>query len=1482
MRITAFCIRRPVTTTMLFLGMILLGVMSYYRLPIDLYPQITFPAISVSTSYSGAGPEEIEQLITIPVEQALSSINKVTTITSVSQEGSSRVTVNFNWGTDLDEVTDDIRATLDRLSRRLPDDAGAPSLFKYDPSAMPLMTIGLSGKVAETVLRSFADDELSFRLQRVDGVAGVDVRGGRSRQIRVALRQDRLQALGLTIDQVISSIRSSNVTQPAGNITSGTMDFLLRTKGEIKEVAQLHKIVVAQRDGVPIFLKDIADILDDAETVRSLVRIDGNPGIVLSVQKKSGSNTVAVADAVYKALDNIKRQYPEYNIRILNDNSTFIRQSVSGVVNSLISGGILAALILLLFLHNIRATVITCISMPIAILATFILAYFGNMTLNTISLGGLALGVGMLVDNSIVVLDNIFHKFNQEGLTQSEAVLQGTEEMGSAIIASTLTTICVFFPLVFLSGRTGIIFKELSYMVTFSLLCSLGVAITLIPMLCAKFLKPRDFSEEVHGIVKKLLEVQQRWDETYRRILTAALKHKTAVILGCVGLFGLILLLWPLLGTTLVQQADEGVISIRIDLPIGTKLEETDRITLNMEQIIRDTIPELDNMEVSVGSGWGGSNVNRATITVRLTERKNRQRTTAQVIADLQQRLKFPGARIRIYAPSNMRMLYGGSQFPIAIDVRGHDPELSREVANLVVAKISDIPGISNASISREEERPELVIEVDRERAADLGITAAKIGDTIQAGIEGKVATIIRRSGQEIQVKVNLQDSDKQSVQDLGRIMIAGNGGIVVPLSSIATIRNSSGPVAIERKDRERNITVTASLDQRDLSSAMQDIQSELGQLKLPQGVNLVYAGDYEEQQKSAKELFVTILLSLALVYMVMASQFESILDPLLIMTSVPFALGGVILMLFLTDTAIDNQVYIGLIILGGVVVNNAIVMISYFRLLMERGIDLKTAVIDGAASRLRPIFMTTATTVLGLVPLALGIGEGSELQAPMARTVIGGLSFSTILVLIIIPLSFYALEEFLVKFRQRFVKKTVNISVIIFLLVGLTLFITGNPAQAETPEQLTIKEAVTLALENSEDGRIILQKQASTESSYRETMGSKGFQLYSQLETTSDDDKHSSTISLNAEKKVPVANLLGIQSLSDQVAAYNLRRDLLALDIEKQNLIYQVIKAYQDVLLAKRDLDIATQSFQRAERFYDEVLTRSKLGLTSITDEMGAATQVANAKTSLARSRHKYNLAKLKFCQWLNIDPAKELELVEPKTQFGNDEYQNLLNEALAKRIELEKAQVEKESAATLLKLAKRSEQLGITLSWDFEREHAVAGLSLSNLGRDNSVGEWQIGTKAKLMLSDPEDSKRDDYSDWGKVKLVFHWTFFDGNVRKERIKQAQLLVAQRDEAVKKTEKTVQYSVEEAYGNIMNQADNLQSSELQLKYNQLLLESTEAKLRSGLASVKDVLDAQTSLANAEAEYEKSKTSYYLAWIELLLATGNLKLENLE
>jgi len=801
----------------------------------------------------------------------------------------------------------------------------------------------------------------------------------------------------------------------------GKYEVLLRTRGEFQNVDEVSKVVVASRGGTPIYLKDVATVTDTHEEIRQVVRVDDKPGIRFSIRKQSGANTVLVAEKVREQLQLIQKSFPNISIWPLMDSSIFIQRSIDNVRSAAISGSILAVLILLLFLRNMRSTLIVAISIPVAVIGRFSLMYFNGFTLNTMSFGGLALGVGMLVDNAIVVLENIF-RHREGGMSHREAAIEGSSEVAAPIVSSTLTTVAVFVPLVFLSGMSGVMFKELSFVVSFSLLCSLLVALTLVPVLCSKYLRVRMPDAKAHPWLNKIINTSGRmldWlDEQYQLAIRWSLNHRKTVLFGATALFAGSLALVPLIGFEMMPETDESEVRVSIELSPGTKIEVTDDASKRIEAILKREVPEMEHMMSEVGGGgWMSSSTHTSDIRLQLVDKSKRQRSSQDIVSALRNKLNIqPGMQVRARSSSNngmMSRMGGGGGDRVSVEIRGFDLAQADQLAKQIKDQMDTVPGITDSNISRREGMPEMMIEVDRDKAASLGINASDIANTLETVIGGRRATQFRQDGEEFDILVRLNEAQRANIGQLQYVSIVTPSGQSVPIGNLVQVQRREGPVSIERQDQERIIRITAGYTDRDLGSIMRDIDQKLSGMSLPSGFSIYYGGEFEEQQKSFRELLFSLILAIVLVYMVMAAQFESLRDPLIILFSIPLAVIGIALMLFLTDTTFNMQAFIGTIMLAGIVVNNAIVLIDYMNLLRRRDkLLLRHAVALAGRRRLRPILMTTLTTVLGLVPMALGIGEGSEVQAPMARVVIGGLTASTLITLLFIPTIYTMIEE--------------------------------------------------------------------------------------------------------------------------------------------------------------------------------------------------------------------------------------------------------------------------------------------------------------------------------------------------------------------------------------------------------------------------------------------------------------------------------------
>jgi len=1038
MSLASASVRRPITTVMFFLIVILLGGIAFSRLPVDLMPELTYPTLTVRTDYPNVGPQEVEDLVTRPIEEAVAAIAGVETITSSSSEGRSTVRIAFTWGTDLDEAADEVRTRVDRIRNQLPEGADSPRVFKFDLSSFAIVYLGVySPDLSPVALREFTEERIERRLERVPGIASVEIRGGLRRQVQVNLNREKMLALELSADRITRLLRDENLNRPAGKIEEGNLDVYLRTVGEFRAASEIGATVVAVRDGSPIYLRDIAEVTEGTEEITSLVRIDGEPGIRIALYKQSGANTVEVARGVLDEMDRLNRDYgvpnPHGQVRLIPiiDTSEYIRQAIGNVRNAAVLGGLLAVVVLLFFLRSGRSTLVIATAIPISVVATFALVYFGGYTLNIMTFGGLALGVGMLVDNAVVVLENIFRK-REGGADAETSSVVGTGEVALAITASTLTTMAVFLPILFMEGVSGVMYRQLAIVVAFALFASLTVALTLIPVLSKHLLARGDahptsraaWLNRFYGWSERALA---RLETRYRGGLEWALVHRGRVVLVTLALFALSLALVPSIGSELMPKSDEGEVRVNAEMAVGTRLDLMSGTFRQIEETVRQEVPEVEHMLANIGGGgWHASGGHTGNLRINLVPQSERQRSSAQVAADLRRQLAdIPGVKaMRVREGSGLfilRIAFGGGDESLSIEIYGEDLDQGFELAQRVQQAIAGIPGVSDARLGRDPGRPERVIRVDREKIARLGLSMTQVAEIIETNLAGTRATTLRRKGREYDILVRLAEPDRDLLKDIEQVSLVASNGASVPLQSVVDISYAKGPIIIDRKDQERVITVNANIAGRDLGSVAEDVREALRGLDVPDGFTLTLAGEYEEQQKAQGQLAIALVLAVLLVYMVMAAQFENLFDPFVVMFSIPMAAIGVFATLYLTGTTFNIQSYIGMIMLTGIVVNNAIVLVDYTNLMRRRdGVPLLEAVVESGRRRLRPILMTTLTTVLGLLPLALGAGEGGEVQAPMARVVIGGLLTSTLVTLVLIPVVYTSLAEWQVKRPRR------------------------------------------------------------------------------------------------------------------------------------------------------------------------------------------------------------------------------------------------------------------------------------------------------------------------------------------------------------------------------------------------------------------------------------------------------------------------------
>jgi hydrophobic/amphiphilic exporter-1 (mainly G- bacteria), HAE1 family len=1011
--ITSTSIKRPIATTMVFLIIITLGTIGFRYLPVDLLPPIEFPQLTVYVNYNNVGPEEMEKIITQQVENVIATVPNIQRVTSSSSEGSTRVTLNFAQGTNLDEASNDLRAAIDRLRRSLPDEVDPPGIWKFDPNDAPIVSIGVRSQRDMAEITRIIENDLSKYFEQIPGVGSIDIWGGVYREIRVDLMRDRMASSNITAQEVTAAINRENANLPGGNVKDGLSDLYVRTMGEFADVEQIGNTIIRVVEGAPIRVKDVASVTLDYGDLDRYIEVDGLPMLRFGIRKQSGANTVEVAARIRDEAARLNLIRDDLQLMVMRDQSEFIQASIDNVRNSAVWGGILAIIVLFAFLRNGSTTLIIGVAIPISIIATFALLYFNGLTLNQMSFGGLALGVGMIVDNAIVVLENIVRK-RQQGIERKEAAHIGTKEVTGAVIASTLTTSVIFLPVVFMSTITGVMFQQMALVIVFSLVCSLLVALTIVPMLSSRFLtinKLHDDPSKQKSNERFFARLEQR----YGRIIQYVLGHKTVVASITVTL--LALSYWGIqdIPMELTPETESDQIDISMRMDSGTNIAIVDQYLDQLDAITKQVVPD-DYIKYYTRQARNG----RGEIELALTPPDQRAVLSTDLADELRQKLQgsVPGASIDVRAQSGMWILRrifgsGDQNTALQIQIRGYNLDVASGIAQDMASRIRELPGIVDVRVPEREGRPEQRVRIDRERISQLGISTRDVAAAIQTNVGGSRAGYFRRDGEEIPIMVRLRPEDRLSSLDIDNISVRAADGTIVPVSALVTLNAERGPNSIQRENGQRVTNITANLEKGiPLGEAVDRINAELAGFPLPEGYSIYFGGEYEEQQKAARDFNMAIIMALILIYMVMAAQFERFLDPLIVMFSVPLALIGVVPVLLFTGTTLNLQSLMGVVMLIGIVVNNAILLVDYINMMRrEQGYELIQSVIEAGKLRLRPILLTTATTVLGLLPMSFGIGSGGEIQASLARVVIGGLTASTLVTLVFIPVVYVSIN---------------------------------------------------------------------------------------------------------------------------------------------------------------------------------------------------------------------------------------------------------------------------------------------------------------------------------------------------------------------------------------------------------------------------------------------------------------------------------------
>ena len=1031
MSLAGFSIRRRITTTMAILVVVLFGFVSVKGLGLELMPELEFPLCAVITRYPGVAAEEIEQLITKPLEGAVLSVKGIKSVYSVSQEGLSNITVEFEWGTNVDFAAQDLRDSMSFVEAFLPPEAEKPFVVKFDTSQMPVIFYGVSGNMNTMDLRKILDDDITPIVERVDGVASALVMGGEIREINVFVSKNKLDAYNLPLHQIVGILQSENLNISAGHVEEKQKEYMIRTIGEYGNLEEIANTVLAVRKGATIRLGDIAEVVDTHKEMRGGVYVDGKASVLMLITKQSGANTVDVSEAVKEKIEQLRKNLPgELRFSAVFDQGEIITMAVEMTAYDGILGAILAVILVFLFLRNWRPTLAIFLAIPLSILTTFIAMNLADYTFNMFTLGGLALGVGMLVDNAVVVIESIFRHL-QAGEDRKLAARKGAEEVTSAITASTLTTMAVFFPMVIVSGLAGKLARPVALTVCMSLLASLFVATTLVPMIAAALFRANDARR------KRGVNIFDRIKSGYKGALSLVLKRRVPILLLILALFILAILSISMLGGEFMPAEDIPIAMMRIELPIGTKLSKTAEIVSAMVARIKDNLKEDVQFATSIvgpgdvtqfeaARGVGIADVNQALIMIRLFDKADRLHSLEEV----QDRIRalaptIEGSTFNFMQVGMTEQSTGADQAPVAVRIFGKDLNVLKSLGAQAMNNIKNVEGLRDLKISMQEGKPEIKIYPDRLKAAQLGLGAAQIGMAIEAASLGKVATQYRSSGEEVDIRVRLRKDDRDSIEKVKNLTITTPLGTRVPLHQVARISIGEGPISITRERQSRKLTISANIYGRTVGDIVEEIKLRLKPFEdnLPSGYSVDYGGSYRDMMESFQDLLFALIVAVLLVYMVMAGQFESLAHPLVVMFTVPLGLIGVVIGLLIFGMSLSVPAFMGFIILSGIVVNNAIVMIDYINQLRREGMERFQAIVEGASVRLRPILITSLTTILGILPMGLSQTEGSEMRNPLGVTIAFGLFFAMGLTLFIIPVVYTIIDSLAGKIQQLVLK---------------------------------------------------------------------------------------------------------------------------------------------------------------------------------------------------------------------------------------------------------------------------------------------------------------------------------------------------------------------------------------------------------------------------------------------------------------------------
>ncbi|HEX5069424.1 MAG TPA: efflux RND transporter permease subunit [Vicinamibacterales bacterium] len=1361
-------IKRPVFATMFILSFVVLGLVSMTRLGIDLFPAVDFPFVNISTVYPGASPEEVETLVTKPIEDAVAGIEGVKRVESNSSEGFSRVGIEFKLGLDAQGSAAEVREKVAAIRFRLPKEIEDPTIARFDVAALPVSTYAVSSALPADKTRLLVEDQVKPLLQQIDGVAGVEVNGGLVREIQVNLDPRRLEALNLPISSVSEALAAANLDVPGGTITAGGKDVSLRTKGEFTNVDEVGNVILRSTAGSTIRLRDVGTVVDGYEDRTTTTRLNGVDAVSFAVRKQAGGNTVAISDRINAVLAKNSAAFPDLTIKPIHEDARFIRSNLEDVRLNIIFGGIMAVLIVFVFMRDWRSTLITALALPTSVIATFFFMWAAGFTLNMMTLMAISLVIGILIDDAVVVRENIYRHM-EEGDDPMTAARKGTAEIGLAVMATTFTILAVFLPVGFMTGLVGQFFKSFALTVAFAVAMSLIIAFTLDPMLSSRFVRYVSPEERVRTRMGRFLE---RWgqaydklDRQYFKVLRWALAHPIKVVATALLVFVASLSTLSVIGTEFVPNEDRGEFVVMVDLPPGMAFDETVKSVAAVERVLLDT-KEVRQVFTTVGTN---GQTRKSQLRVQTTRKDERTTKLEDIKAALRTRLKaIPFAEIKVADPEFLQ----GAPYepPINIYVRGNDMAELKRISDDLVARIRKIPGAVDVGTTLVSGQPELVAHVDRARAADLGFSVGSVATEVRNMVEGVVPSKLRQGDHEFDIRVRLAPGFRNDPVALASAPIHSRSGAIVRAGDLVRMEPGVGPSSIDREQRVRQAKIGADLQGRALGDVTADIQKILDAGAIPATFQVGFAGDVELMQESAAGLALALLLAVTFIYIVLASQFESFTEPVIIMLALPLALVGALLMLLATGHHLGMPAMIGIVMLMGLVTKNAILLIDLTnQLRRDKGLGVVEAILEAGPVRLRPILMTTLAMVLGMLPSAFGVGEGGEFRAPMSLATIGGLMTSTLLTLVVVPVAYLLLDRLLERIRHwrkapsPAMAKAVRVTTVLLVgLVGAALAVTrafgqtpaAAPAAVTTQapgRPLTFAEALQRALDHNESLKIagarvqesdahIAQAHAAfwptADFSYLFTPAQQAAALKIPAGIFGDDAQ---TFRANFQRQ----NVMRFDVTQPLYAGGRLRAALSAVQLEaasaqhqydraRQSLKLDVVQAYYGALLQQQGIVVAEEGVRRAELQERMAQTRFDAGTAARLDVTRAGVEVANAKAVLIRARSQAETAMQALRAVMSQDDTETFVLTGSLDEETNIPEKDALIAGVKARADIQALAAQRDSAAQLKTLA--AGELRPTVAFVGSLQYQQDGLNQFWNGDNRS---FQAGLAVKLPLT-------------------------------------------------------------------------------------------------------------------------------------------------